>query len=87
MTADQSRGAPVRETSNLSFAAFAYMNNLEIVRAYKSRGQGQGNVEYEFAFRDADGRWDDLLFAYANSESQRFDNAVRVLKQLCNRGR
>lgn len=87
MNADPSRGAPVRETSNLSFAAYCYMNNLDVVRAQKSRGHGQGNVEYEFAFRDPETRWDDLQFAFANSESQRFDNAVRVLKQLCNRGR
>lgn len=82
-----SRGAPVRETTNLPFAAYCYMHSLEIVRAAKSRGGGQGNVEYEFAFRDPDERWDELTFAYANSESQRFDNAVRVLKQLCNRER
>ena len=77
------RGAAVRETVNLSFAAFAYMQGLSIVRASEIRGRG--NVEYEFAFADVDERWDALHLAFANSESARFDNAVRTLKQLCKR--
>lgn len=77
------RQAAHKETTNLSFAAFAYMKDIRIIRAAEKRGRG--NVEYSFGFDDPDDRWDDLNFEFANSESARFDNAVRTLKQLCKR--
>jgi len=77
------RNAAYKETTNLSFAAFAYMKGMQIIRATERRGRG--NVEYSFGFNDPGDRWDELNFEYANSESSRFDNSVRTLKQLCKR--
>jgi len=77
------RGAAYKETANLSFAAFAYMKGMRIIRASERRGRG--NVEYSFGFDDAEDHWDAILFEFANSEASRFDNAVRTLKQLCKR--
>lgn len=77
------RTAPIRETTNLSFAAFAYLKGMTIVRAIEARGRG--NVEYAFGFADPAGQWDAICIEFANSESARFDNAVRTLKQLCKR--
>jgi len=80
---ERPRGAAYKETTNLSFAAFAHMKELRIVKATERRGRG--NVEYSFGFDDPDDRWDELNIEFANSESSRFDNAVRTLKQLCKR--
>lgn len=77
------RNAQYKETTNLSFAAYLYMRGLQIVRATERRGRG--NVEYAFGFADPDDQWDAFNFDFANSESARFDNAVRMLKQLCRR--
>ena len=80
---ERPRSAAKMETTNLPFAAFCYMRGLRIVRASENRGRG--NVEYSFGFDDPEGQWDALNFEYVNSESARFDNAVRTLKQLCKR--
>jgi hypothetical protein len=77
------RGAAQKETGNLSFAAFLYMKGFKIVKATQSRARG--NVEYSFLIDDPDDQWDELSIEFANSESSRFDNAVRTLKQLCRR--
>lgn len=79
----QPRSAAYKETTNLSLAAFAYMRGMRIIRAAERRGRG--NVEYSFGFDDRDDEWDSVAFEFANSESARFDNAVRTLKQLCKR--
>ena len=76
-------GAAVRETTNLSIAAFAVLKRLQIVKATERRGHG--TVDYEFTFLDPDGRWDGLQYEFANSQCAEFDNAVRTLKQLCKR--
>lgn len=79
----QTRMPAVRETQSLSFAAYCHMRGMTIVKAAEARGRG--NVEYSFAFADPDARWDSYLIDWANSESGRYDNAVRTLKQLCKR--
>jgi hypothetical protein len=82
--------AHVRETQDLPFAAFCHLNGLPIVDAREWRGAG-GGVTYAFAFADLPspahpaGRWDILALEFANSEAQRFDQAVLALKQLCRR--
>lgn len=79
----QTRGPAVQETQSLSFAAYCHMRGMPIVRANEVRGRG--NVEYAFAFADPDQRWEAFLIDWANSESGRYDSAVRTLKQLCKR--
>lgn len=80
----QPRKATSRETANLSFAAYAFMEGLRVIKASENRSRG-GNLEYRFMFDDPGSRWDDLHFEFTNSEAARYDNAVRTLKQLCRR--
>lgn len=81
--------AHVRETQDLPFAAFCHMHGLPLADAREYRRGG--GVTYAFAFQDVpspahpEGRWDILALEFANSEAQRFDQAVLALKQLCRR--
>lgn len=76
------QGAPFRETDDLSFAAFAYLRGLRLLKASEQR---RGRVEYAFTFADPEGRWDTLQIEFVNSECASFDNAVRTLKQCSRR--
>ena len=78
------RSATSRETANLSFAAYAYMDGLRVIKATETRSRN-GNLEYRFMFDDPHEKWDKLHFDFTNSEAARYDNAVRTLKQLCRR--
>jgi len=72
--------AQVWSTRDLALAAFCLEHGLEVVRASR-RGR-----EFEFLFRDPDGRADTLAIQFANSPEARFDAAMRALKKLCHRG-
>jgi len=78
-----------RTTPDLPFAAFCYLRGLPIVDACEERHAGA--VAYRFTFTDLataahpEGQWGTLAVEYANSEAQRFDQAVLALKQLCRR--
>lgn len=81
------REAAFKETRDLAFAAYAHMKGLEVRKAEQmKRGQ---STEYRFSFNDPpseefpEGRWNELLMDFANSESTRFDSSVRSLKKLC----
>lgn len=76
------RGAPWRETDDLSFAAFAHMRGLRLLKASEQR---RGRVEYAFTFEDPSGRWEGLQIEFANSECAQFDASVRTLKQCSRR--
>jgi hypothetical protein len=84
------RLARQRETENLSFAAYAHMRGLRVLRAQVWR-RATG-VKYSFLFDDAptaenpDGAWTRLQLDFANSEAQLYDASVRTLKKLCQRG-
>lgn len=72
--------ARVWSTRDLALAAFCLEHGLEVVRASR-RGR-----EFEFLFRDPEGRADALAIEFANSPEARFDAAMRALKKLCQRG-
>jgi len=72
--------ARVWSTRDLALAAFCLEHGLEVVRASR-RGR-----EFEFLFRDPEGRADGLAVQFANSPEARFDAAMRALKKLCHRG-
>lgn len=84
------REARHRQTENLSFAAYAHMRGLRVVRAQVWRKPT--GVRYLFVFDDAPtperpaGAWDALVLDFANSEAQLYDASVRTLKKLCQRG-
>ena len=65
------------DTRDLAMAAYLKMRGLAIVRATR-RGR-----EFDFLFRDPEGRSDELAVEFANSEAQRFNSEVRALKKLC----
>lgn len=67
------------ETSDLGTAAFVHMSGLEILGVRRSQGKGR----FIFVFSDPDDRGQELTVNYLNSESRRFDAAVRSLKKLC----
>jgi len=73
------RRSQVWSTRDLALAAFCLEHGLEVVRATR-RGR-----EFEFLFRDADSRGNDLAVAFTNSPEARFDAAMRALKKLCHR--
>ncbi len=80
------REARHKTTLDLAFAGFAHMNELRLVSA---RQKGR---EFEFIFDDPpldeypNGRWDDLMMGFANSDCARYDASIRTLKKLCKRG-
>lgn len=84
------RDARHRQTENLSFAAYAHMRGVRIVRAQVWRRPT--GVRYLFIFDDAptpeypEGLWESLQLDFANSEAQLYDASVRTLKKLCQRG-
>lgn len=72
-----SRNGGTWSTSDLGAAAFAHMMGLEIL------GVEKPSSRFIFKFSDPEGRGESLQIAYLNSESRRFDSAVRSLKKLC----
>lgn len=87
MESKKPREAAYKDTRDLAFAAYAHMMGLKIKKATQwKRGT---STEYKFSFDDPstpeypDGRWETLLFDFANSEATRFDSSVRSLKKLC----
>ena len=71
----------LRTTTNLSFAAYVYMNGLKLSAAHTV--QAPRGREYRFTFEDPGEVWDGLNISFANSEAQRHDQAVRALKLVC----
>ena len=84
------REARQKETENLSFAAYAHMRGLRVIRAQVWRRPN--GVRYLFVFDDPaaegapEGIWENLKLDFSNSEAQRYDASVRTLKKLCQRG-
>jgi len=80
------REARHKTTLDLAFAGFAHMNGLRLVSA---RQKGR---EFAFVFDDPssednpNGRWEDLMMGFANSDCARYDASIRTLKKLCKRG-
>jgi hypothetical protein len=75
------REAAYRDTNELALAAYASMRGLEVVKA--QRWKKERAIEYKFSFKDPEGIWDQLRIDFTNSESLKFDLAVRNLKKLC----
>lgn len=69
---------PTRATRDLALAAFASLRGFEIVRARRRKH------EFEFLFRDPDGKWDGLRVEFTNSEFRRYDGEMLALKKLAN---
>lgn len=67
----------VKTTRDLALAAFLKMHGLAIVKAVRT-----SRYKFEFAFKDPEGRFDELRMSFANSECHRFDNEIRTLKKL-----
>lgn len=90
MERNQTREAAYKDTKDLAFAAYAHMRGLRILKA-KQWKKGT-STEYTFTFSDPptdenpEGRWQALVFDFANSESTNFDSSVRILKKLCKSG-
>jgi len=77
------RHAPIRDTGDLALAAYAHMNGFRVVKAEEMK---RGRItEYRFTVEDPDERWETLCLDFANSEAQRHDASVRMLKRLCKR--
>lgn len=80
------REARYKTTLDLAFAGYAHMNGLRLISAR------QKEREFAFVFDDPstednqDGRWDDLMMGFANSECAKYDASIRTLKKLCKRG-
>lgn len=70
----------VWETGDLGTAAYAHMRGLPILGV--RRGQGGGS-RFMFMFEDPEEQGAEFQVDYLNSESRRFDAAVRSLKKLC----
>jgi hypothetical protein len=62
-------------TNDLSFASYLVMNGLVLVKASKL-----GN-SFQFIFM-YDEKIENLKIAYVNSESSKFDDAVRKVKKI-----
>jgi len=79
----QPRHAAIRDTGDLALAAFAHMEGFRVVKAEENK---RGRItEYRFTIEDPDERWESLCLDFANSEAQRHDASVRMLKRLCKR--
>jgi hypothetical protein len=76
----ETKGPPHQHTDDLSFAAYAYMRGMRVIKATQQR---RGQVEFQFTFEDPDGQWKALQVDFMNSEAVQYDNAVRQLKQWC----
>ena len=63
------------ETNDLSFAAYLTMHSVKLLKA-KRLGSS-----YKFVFENSD-KVQKLRFEYIDSESSKFDDAVRKLKRL-----
>jgi len=74
-------GGDTRTTKDLAVAAYVYLQGLKITRAVRLKG----SYEFEFAFKDPEDKFDQLVLDFANSDCHRYDSAVRTLKKLCNR--
>ena len=91
MSTQKPREAAYKETTDLAVASYCHMRGLKIVKAQEWKDGHK--VQYRFTFDDPpseehhNGRWDILLFDFANSEAMAFDNSVRTLKKLCSRSR
>ena len=91
MDRKQTRDAAFKETKDLAFASYAHMRGLKIIKA--TQWKKGTSIEYRFTFSDPptdespEGRWQSLVFDFANSESMNFDSSVRTLKKLCKSGR
>jgi len=72
-------GQDVFESSDLGTAAYVHMRGLEILGVRQGSHRGQ----FVFMFQDPEGQGKQLQVDYLNSESRKFDGAVRSLKKLC----
>ena len=70
------------ETTDLGTAAYVHMRGLELLGVRRSQGRGK----FVFVLSDPDGVGEQLTVDYLNSESRKFDAAVRSLKKLCYEG-
>lgn len=61
-------------------AAYLHMRGLEMVGVRKD---APNRGRWIFMLRDPEGRGSELAVEYVNSESRKFDSAVRSLKKLC----
>lgn len=77
-------GARVVSTTDIAIAGFFFCKGLELDKLDREKG-GRHNGKAQFArffFKDPEGRADKLIVAFANSESKKFDEAVRTLKKI-----
>ena len=67
----------VKETSDIGFAAFLLMNDLEIVNL-----EEQFKGRYKFKFKTTEEEFTKLKYKYPTSESRKFDSGMRQLKMM-----
>lgn len=63
--------------SDIGTAAYYMVQGLKLAKASKTQGG-----DYEFTFLDPEGRADNLLIEYVNSEQAGFDCALRRVRKL-----
>ncbi len=69
--------ASIRVVKDVALATYASLKGFQIVKAVR-----KSRRDFEFTFRDPDGKWEQLEIEFVNSECRRYDDAGRALKKL-----
>ena len=73
-------GNGIYETTDLSVAAYLFMEGLKIRSAKRAKGSGRSS--FSFVMYDPDGKAGNMILAFTNSECGRYDQALRTVKRL-----
>lgn len=76
-----SEGNGKYKTSDLSVAAYMHMRGLHIDSAKRGERSGRG-ASFKFVLDDPEGKVQELLIEFTNSESSRYDQSLRTVKRL-----
>ncbi len=66
------------ETTDLAFAGYLQMKGFRVNKIDK-----YSNKKYTFCFQDPEEEAESTIYEFLSSESKRFDDSVRALKNLC----
>lgn len=68
----------IYKTSDLSLAAYLLMNNIQLLKAEKSKDSGK----FVFLFEDTDLKCKNLSVEFLKSDFLKYDNNIRNLKKM-----
>lgn len=68
----------IYKTSDLSLAAYLLMNNIQLLKAEKSKDFGK----FVFLFEDTDFKCKNLSVEFLKSDFLKYDNNIRNLKKM-----